>query len=178
MLAKRRALSVSAVQSASRLVQQSLIATGEFAAARVIALYAAIHNEVDTASVLVAALDAGKVVLLPAVSPEGLVFRQVADVAALRKGAFGIPEPGASCTAYAPSAADLIVVPGIVFDLHGRRIGYGKGYYDKALHKLEGEGKLVAFCYDFQVVDEIAGEPHDVQMDVVITETRVISPRI
>ena len=71
----------------------------------------------------------------------------------------------------------FIVIPGIAFDMTGKRIGYGKGYYDRTLHHLEGEGKLVGFCYDFQLVDAIAGEPHDVLMDLLITDKRVIRPR-
>jgi 5-formyltetrahydrofolate cyclo-ligase len=177
MLAKRRALPDIMGRSASRLVQQRFIATEVFAAAKVIALYAAVHNEVETGDALHAALDAAKVVLFPAVSPEGLVFRRVDHALELRQGTFGIPEPDAACTVCSPEGADLIVIPGIAFDLYGRRIGYGKGYYDKALHRLEGKGKLIAFCYDFQVVDEIVGEPHDVRMDMLITETRVIHPR-
>jgi len=72
--------------------------------------------------------------------------------------------------------ADIFVVPGIAFDLQGHRIGYGKGYYDKALHRLEGQGKLVGLCYDFQLVDRIAGEPHDVKMDLILSEKRVVRP--
>jgi 5-formyltetrahydrofolate cyclo-ligase len=177
MLARRKALHGVAVRSASRLVQRTFVASEEFAAARVIALYAAVHNEVETADVLQAALDVAKVALFPVVDPEGLLFRRVEDVSVLRQGSFGIPEPDAACAIYPPEEADLVVIPGVAFDLGGRRIGYGKGYYDKALHQLEGKGKLVAFCYDFQVVDEIVGEPHDVRMDLIITETRVIRPR-
>jgi 5-formyltetrahydrofolate cyclo-ligase len=66
------------------------------------------------------------------------------------------------------------VVPGVAFDRSGRRIGYGKGYYDKTLHVLEGSGRLVAFCYDFQLFEEIVGEPHDVTMDIIVTETTVV----
>ena len=83
----------------------------------------------------------------------------------------------ARCDAYDPCEADLIVLPGVAFDTKGKRIGYGKGYYDKALHSLEGQGKLIGFCYDFQLVDDIAGEPHDVKMDLLITEKRVVCPR-
>lgn len=177
MLAKRKALAGITGKLASRLVQQTFVATEEFAAASVIVLYAAVHNEVETADVLQAALATSKTVLFPAVSSEGLVFRRIENASALRKGAYGIMEPPAACIGYPPEVADLIVIPGIVFDLAGRRIGYGKGYYDRALHQLEGMGKLAAFCYDFQVMDEIMGEPHDVRMDMIVTETRVIRPR-
>jgi len=177
MLARRRTLPVTAVRSASGLVQQALIETGEFAEARVVALYAPIHHEVETARALHAALASAKMVLFPAVCPGGLEFRRISNPAALRRGPFGIPEPDAACPVHSPEEADLIVVPGVAFDLGGRRIGYGKGYYDNALHRLEGKGRLVGFCYDFQLVEEIAGEPHDVKMDLIITERRVIRPR-
>jgi len=177
MLARRKALPVTAGRSASWLVQQALIETAEFAEAQVVALYAPTHNEVETAQVLHAALASAKVVVFPAVCPGGLEFRRISNPAAMRRGPFGIPEPDAGCPVFSPAEADLIVIPGVAFDLCGKRIGYGKGFYDKALHGLEGRGRLVGFCYDFQLVEEIAGEPHDVRMDLIITERRVIRPR-
>jgi 5-formyltetrahydrofolate cyclo-ligase len=177
MLGHRRALAPTAVRRASRLVQQAFITTEEFVRAKVVALYAAIQNEVETAQVLQVALAWDKVVLFPVVCSNGLEFRRLNDPAALRKGAFAIPEPDATCPPHSAEEADLIVLPGVAFDLCGRRIGYGKGYYDRALHRLEGDGRLVGFCYDFQLVDEIAEEPHDVKMDMIITESRVVRPR-
>jgi 5-formyltetrahydrofolate cyclo-ligase len=123
------------------------------------------------------ALAALKLVLYPAVCGEGLVFRRVLGLKGLQRGAFGISEPASSCEAYDPHEADLFVIPGVAFDLQGKRIGYGKGYYDKTLHSIEGQGKLVGFCHDFQLVENIADEPHDVKMDILITEKRVLRPR-
>ena len=177
ILAKRRALSVAEASSASRLVQQTFIASGEFETARVIVLYAPIHNEVDTADVMHAALASAKVLLFPAVCADGLEFRRVSEPGELRKGVYGILEPAASSPSYSPKEADLFVIPGIAFDTCGRRIGYGKGYYDRTLHHVEGSGKLVGFCYDFQLLERIAGEPHDVRMDIIITERRIIRLR-
>lgn len=177
MLARRRALSAFEAGAKSLLVQKAFIAAAEFAGAGILALYAPIHNEVDTALVFAEALADSKTVLYPVVSGEELLFRRVLNPDGLRKGAFGIPEPDAKCTMYDPGSADLIVIPGVAFDLSGKRIGYGKGYYDKTLHVLEGRGKLVGFCYDFQLVHEITDEPHDVKMDLLITEKRVIRPR-
>lgn len=151
--------------------------TGEFAEARVVALYAPIHNEVDTAEVMQVALASTKIVLFPAVCHKGLEFRRITSPSVLRRGAFNILEPDETCPVHSPEEADLIVVPGVTFDVCGRRIGYGKGYYDKSLHQLEGKGKMVGFCYDFQLVGEIAEEPHDVKMDMIITERRTINLR-
>lgn len=143
-----------------------------------IALYVPIRNEVETDDLYRLSLRAGKRVLYPAVSDKTLVFRQVDDVSDLRQGAFGIMEPKNSCRAVDPAEADLIVVPGVAFDMSGRRIGYGKGYYDSALHSLEGMGKLLGICFDFQLVEEIVSEPHDVLMDGVVTEHRQIACRV
>jgi 5-formyltetrahydrofolate cyclo-ligase len=177
MLARRRALADTEARPAGLLAQQALIATREFAEARVIGLYAPVHNEVETAEVMRAALASAKVVLFPAVCPGGLEFRRINDPGMLRRGAFSIPEPDAACPVHSPGEADIILIPGVAFDVSGRRIGYGKGYYDRALHQLEGKGRLVGFCYDFQIVGEIPGEPHDVRMDMIVTERRVIRLR-
>jgi len=177
MLARRKGLPLAEASSASLRVQSAFIATAEFAEARIIAVYAPIHNEVDTRGVMLAALNSSKVLLLPAVSRNSLELRSICGPEELREGAYGIPEPTPESPLYPPEEVDLIVVPGIAFDKEGRRIGYGKGYYDRALHRLEGKGRLVGFCYDFQLVDRIVGEPHDVLMDMVITERRVIRPK-
>lgn len=177
MLAMRREFPPAEARSASLQLQNAFIASGEFCRARVVAIYSPIHNEVDTGEVMLACLESGKTLLYPAVSPGGLEMRRVSGHEDLASGAFGISEPVEGCPVHPAEEADIIVIPGIAFDTEGRRIGYGKGYYDKALHHLEGRGKLVGFCYDFQLVDRIAGEPHDVLMDMVITERRVIRTR-
>jgi len=171
-LARRRELSKPQVASLSLALQQRFLDLPEFQSARTLALYAPIHHEVETAAVAAAALAASKKLLYPAVVGDDLKFCQVAALSELAPGKYGIPEPnGEGCD---PAQADLIVVPGVAFDLCGRRIGYGKGYYDRSLHRLEGSGKLVAFCYDFQLLQEIVGEPHDVTMDLIVTELRVV----
>lgn len=172
ILARRRDLRKAQVVALSLALQQRFLELPEYHGAGTLALYAPIHHEVETAAVAAAALAAGKTLLYPAVVGTELKFCRVGALTELAPGKYGIPEPGGEgCD---PAQADLIVVPGVAFDLCGRRIGYGKGYYDRALHRLEGSGKLVAFCYDFQLLQEIAGEPHDVTMDLVVTESRVV----
>jgi 5-formyltetrahydrofolate cyclo-ligase len=177
ILARRRSLSALEAGASALIIQKAFIASAEFSRARTVGLYAPIQNEVDTTEVLIEALASSRTVLYPVVCGERLEFRRVLAPDRLCTGAFGIAEPDASCQVRDPQEADLIVVPGIAFDATGKRIGYGKGYYDKALHHLEGKGKLVGFCYDFQLVETIAGKPHDVTMDLLITDKRVIRPR-
>jgi 5-formyltetrahydrofolate cyclo-ligase len=171
-LARRRELAAHQVSAQSLALQRNFLELPEFSDSAVLALYAPIHNEVETALVAGEALSEGKILLYPAVLGDTLAFRRVESLGDLVPGRFGIPEPQGEV--FSPGAADLIIVPGVAFDLSGRRIGYGKGFYDRALHRLEGSGKLVAFCYEFQLVEEIIGEPHDVTMDLIVTEVRVV----
>lgn len=74
-----------------------------------------------------------------------------------------------------PQEFDLILVPGIAFDRHGNRLGQGKGYYDRYLPKLRDDCLIVGIAFDEQVIDEVAHDEHDYQVDYVVTPTRVIS---
>jgi 5-formyltetrahydrofolate cyclo-ligase len=175
MLEQRRRLSDPERALLGLHAQKMCLELPAFVAAGVIALYAPVHNEVETSLLLTTALAAGKRVLFPVVAEKGLEFRRVSTPAALCPGKFGIKEPTAECDLYQPNDIEFFLVPGVAFDLSCRRVGYGKGYYDKALHELEGQGRMAGFCYDFQVVEAIPAAPHDVQMDMVITDRRVIS---
>jgi 5-formyltetrahydrofolate cyclo-ligase len=171
-LATRRALTPQQVSLLSLALQSRFLALPEFQRAAQLALYAPIHHEVETETVAREALSLGKTLLYPACQGNDLQFRQVAALSELSHGRYGILEPsGEPCN---PGDADLIVIPGVAFDHFGRRIGYGKGFYDRTVHRLEGSGRLVGFCYDFQLFEEIVGEPHDVTMDLIVTEQRVV----
>lgn len=176
MLAQRRSLSEKESRSASLSIQHSFLETEEYHHARGIVVYASIHKEVDTEEIVRAAFVSGKKVAFPAVVHHGLVFREVTEISSMKRGIFGIMEPCATGRNFDLDEADIVVLPGIAFDLNGHRIGYGKGYYDKTLHRLEGNGRLIGLCYDFQLVERIAGEPHDVKMDLIITEKRIVRP--
>jgi 5-formyltetrahydrofolate cyclo-ligase len=145
-LAMRRELTPQQVAERSLALQRRFLSLREFIDAKVLALYAPVQQEVE--------------------------FRRVAAMDQFASGRFGIPEPTGERVD--PATAEVIVVPGIAFDLQGRRIGYGKGYYDRCLHRLEGRGRLIAFCYEIQLFEEIVGEPHDVAMDLIVTESRVV----
>lgn len=170
-------MAISERVSASELIQGVFCTLPVFVSARVVALYRAIDNEVETAGLISAAQQSGKVVVLPAVCDGGMQFRKVGSELPLEVGAFGIPEPSPDSPVVDIGSIDLVVVPGIAFDLEGRRIGYGKGYYDRVFHAWEGSGHLLGLCYDFQLVDRIISEPHDVEMDLILTEKRLIATR-
>ena len=68
---------------------------------------------------------------------------------------------------------DCAIVPGIAFDVHGNRLGFGAGYYDRYF-ETAGEITKIALAYDFQILNEIPREDNDISMDAIITEKRII----
>lgn len=175
MLARRRALNPEEWRASSHMAQQNLLALEEYRTSACIALYAPAHNETDTAEILAAAFEAGKRVLYPAVCGQEMVLRQVEGVASLSEGSFGILEPCPAGVDHAADEADLIVVPGVAFDLSGHRIGFGKGFYDRFLKHPHRKAHLVGLCHDFQVINgSIPAEVHDIRMEIIITDRRII----
>ena len=69
---------------------------------------------------------------------------------------------------------DVVIFPGAAFDIEGNRIGYGKGYYDKYISKLTYQPYKIGICYDFQLLDEIPSDTHDIKLDKIITEHRTV----
>ena len=85
-------------------------------------------------------------------------------------GQFGIREPGANCVELPLNRLDLVLVPGVGFDLQGRRLGRGRGFYDRLLADVDGIKCGIAF--DEQVVEEIPAGPQDVRLNFILTPTR------
>jgi 5-formyltetrahydrofolate cyclo-ligase len=175
MLAKRRALDFEQWQSSSLLAQRLFLGLAEYRQAKTIALYSPLQHEVDTALLSEQALADGKKILYPLVCGHEMVFRQVDGAHQLESGSYGIMEPCSVGADHSAAAADLIVVPGVVFDLNGHRIGFGKGYYDRFLKDRCHNSVLVGFCHEFQVTaDQIAADIHDIRMDILVTDRRII----
>ena len=91
----------------------------------------------------------------------------------LEENSMGILEPKDDSSFIAKENIDLIIVPGAVFDIHGNRIGYGGGYYDRFLADIKDKRNKVVLAYDLQVVDFIEVEEHDIKMDYIITNSRI-----
>ena len=138
-------------------------------------LYAPLTEELDIWPLLTKALAAGKIVALPRFIVEKNLYAacQICEPTRdLKPGHFGIPEPSAHCPPIAIYGLDFILVPGIAFDLHGRRLGRGKGFYDRLLAVVRGTTCGIAF--DEQIVREIPVEPHDIRLNCILTPTRWI----
>jgi 5-formyltetrahydrofolate cyclo-ligase len=145
--------------------------------AALIFFYAPLPEEVDIWPLVGDALAAGKTVALPRFDPttQRYVACEIQSIAKdLAEGQYGIREPGAHCVALPPNRLDLILVPGVAFDLQGRRLGRGKGFYDQMLATVRGTTCGVAF--DEQIVEAIPVESHDVHLNCILTPTRWIQP--
>ena len=134
-------------------------------------------GEVDTQGLIHSALEEGKRVCVPVIEPENaeLALVEINSLDNLEPGYFGILEPPNGVRQPLDSIDwDLAVVPGIAFDRLGHRIGFGKGYYDKLL--AAKDSPKVGLAYNFQVVEPFETLPHDVAMDLIITENETIQP--
>lgn len=175
MLARRRLLAPAEQASHGSAIQNTFLLLDVYTQAASMVLYLPVNGEVPTYEIMNHALVAGKKIYLPVIEGERIVLRHCSQPDKLSPGRFGIPEPPAGSLMANPQQIDVFVVPGVFFDVAGNRGGYGKGYYDRLLHSCCKGSVLIGFCYDFQLVEAIAAEPHDVRMDMVITERRVIS---
>lgn len=139
--------------------------------------FVAVRAELDPAAALDEARRRGARIAFPRVTDDQtprLRFH-VADDGDLAPGRFGIPEPSANLPEVGAGDIDLMLVPGLAFDLAGHRLGTGGGYYDEWLEGAgAGRPHVVGFSYDFQVVDACPTEPRDQAVDGVVTDARVL----
>ncbi len=143
--------------------------TEAFRRARVVLLYWSMADEVQTHA-FVDRWYREKVLLLPCVQGDDLVLRQYTGPDCLVAGEqFGIGEPAGSPEWTDLDAVELIVVPGVAFDRTGNRMGRGRGFYDRLLKSTPHACKM-GVAYDFQLLETIPVEPHDVKMDLIVSE--------
>ena len=134
--------------------------------------FAPLTSEPDVMPLLEEAWSSNKQVALPRYDADKLVYAAcaVSNPAEIRPGSFGVLEPTAGCPVIPLNQLDFILVPGLAFDLAGRRLGRGKGYYDRLLTEVRGHKCGVAF--DSQIVAQLPEEPHDIRVDSILTPTR------
>lgn len=191
VLKKRDELTTGVAEARSRALCERLAALDVLEPYRAIAAYAPIRNEIDAGAYLANRLVANPDTQLyfPRVSGQSeLDFVPVASLDELSPGAFGVPEPEGEPASV--SEIELFLVPGVAFDRQGRRLGFGRGFYDRALaqaiqtHATRGRADLepprptpvlVGICYEWQLIEgQIPVEPHDISMDVIATEEEVV----
>ncbi|MGH0034289.1 MAG: 5-formyltetrahydrofolate cyclo-ligase [Myxococcota bacterium] len=153
---------------------EQLAALPEFVRAGRVALFASLPDEIDTRPLFDRAREAGKACLFPRSLPgDRLAFALVDDWDELVPGRYGVLEPPERDIAAPLGAGDLAVLPGVAFDRRGRRLGRGRGFYDRTFAEVAGP-VLVGFAAAFQVVDEVPAGPTDRPVDAIVTEVGVL----
>lgn len=165
----------SRAEASARAVEL-LLEQKEWREAKSILLYVPREDELDLRGCLGPARVAGKLVALPRYLPDQSIYCAAVyqgEPGELTPGRFGIPEPPVNAPMVPLNRLDLALVPGVAFDPAGRRLGRGKGFYDRLLADVTGVKCGVAL--DEQIVPELPEEPHDMAMNYLLTPARWLS---
>lgn len=170
-----RKLNIQAREKAlkkSDIIKEKLFSLPEFKKSKFVMLYASKSNEVNTEGIIDEALKMGKRVALPrCTSQKGIVPKEIRNRHTdLEKAIYGIRQPRKGQRNLEPRKINLIVVPGVAFDKKNRRLGRGKGYYDRFLKKLPRNKISVGLAFDFQIVKNLPEDSHDIPVSKVITD--------
>lgn len=151
------------------------LALPQIESVRTVLLYHGMDTEPDTVRLLSPLWDIGKQVCLPRCLPGNqMEARLVQRDSTLVRHPYGMLEPGPDCPLIPPGQIDLVLVPGLAFDRSGGRLGRGGGYYDRWLAGFSGV--TAALCRDGLLMEAIPRLPHDLGVDLVITETSLYGP--
>ena len=143
---------------------------------RAVLLYAPLPNEPDTRPLFRAAKSESKLIALPRFNPAtGTYVAAEADEATLVAGAFGALEPPSGALIIKP--LDFILAPGLAFDSQGRRLGRGKGFYDRLLSEAPVGCVKCGVAFDEQILPVIPAEAHDVSVDYIVTPSQWLDCR-
>lgn len=174
---KRDLLKPHIVSAKSQTIFQYLVGMQIFEKSHSIFTYLNFKTEVKTNKIIDYSLKSGKDVFIPMCNTaiKELVVCKMDSWENLEQSKFGILEPKIENIKIGNREdIDLAIVPGVVFDRIGNRIGYGAGYYDKFFSSLKNDICKVGICYSFQVMDSITVSPYDVPVDYLITEKEII----
>lgn len=173
---KLSSMSPAVRHAKSMAVCKRLTAATEFTEAKVIMIYLPLPDEVDISPVALRGWQEQKVIAAPKLTWDkrhmlpieinSLEMGLVSTRHGLREPAAGEPLPA--------ETIDMVLVPALVFDKKGNRIGRGAGFYDRFLASPEFKGVSVGVAFEEQVVDNLPVEPHDVPVDILITDEKFI----
>jgi 5-formyltetrahydrofolate cyclo-ligase len=142
-----------------------------------VAFYLETRTEVTTASLIAGARARSIRIVVPYCLGDELRFVETQSDDDVELGMFGVREPKQSRRAthgVVIAEIDAMVVPGLAFDRRGYRLGYGRGYYDRALRERRADAIAIGVAFDCQLTEHVPGEPHDVPVDWIVTESQSI----
>jgi len=181
IITERDRLTDEEIAAKSATIAEKLFNLPAFERAEAIMYFVSFGSEVDTRPMVEETIRSGKIALAPKAVPQSreLIPSRILDWESdLMPGYYNIPEPRAGALRpYTPEQIDLLIVPGVAFDLKGNRLGYGGGYYDRFFSLLKPGTPLVALVFDLQIVPAVPIEEWDRRVDCIITDQRLIEVR-
>ena len=177
ILEKRRHISPDERNRSSGAIWSALSNLTGFDNASPLASYLSNGEEVETVEQIAGLLRQGRHIAVPCMgSSDGTpTFSVVNAWHELSANAFGILEPRREYRRpVSPQRIPFFIIPGIAFDLRGHRLGYGLGFFDRALKGVSTRSQLVALAFEAQVVDEVPVVSHDLPVDIIVTEKRTV----
>ena len=172
ILAQRKAMDPEEVTARSKKIIEKIMGTDLYLGATSLCVYMPINREAEADLLIGPARGDGKNVYIPKVTGDVMVFNAYDPKLMIEDGPFHIRE-SLSEDILEPDDRTLIIMPGSVFDLECHRIGYGGGYYDKYLERYP-QCRTIAICFDFQIVDSLPTEDHDISPELVVSDQRII----
>jgi len=171
-------LSEEELAEKTRKIENRLFEFANFLEAKIALLYINNENEVISRDIIQRTFDYNKIVVLPLVNTnanELKLYKIDNPIKDLKPGPAGCLQPDTDkCRLVPIECIDIAIIPGIAFDEKGGRIGSGDGYYDRLIPNLPITTRKVALALDSQIIAQIPSESHDKQVDIIITEKRII----
>ncbi len=174
--ALREAMTQAEREAATLVIARTLLDLPEIAGAGTVMVFWSFGSEVGTVPIVDGLVGRGVCVALPRVEDGELVPVAFRPGDAMTQAAFGMLEPVEGRVLEA-TAVDVAVTPGLAFDRHGHRVGYGGGYYDRFFRRARPDLSKIAVCFGVQLVPEVPHGGSDVPVDVIVTEQGVIRCR-
>ena len=171
---RRRQLTPQEQKQAEAAVFSQLTGFEPLNIAQTVMAYIACRGELSLQTAIEHLLMEGKTLLLPRCDEPGIMTaRRVRSMKELVPGAYGLLEPAIDSEIMPPACIDLVLAPGVAFDLDGGRLGQGGGYYDRFLERTQA--LRVGVCHDFALLDHVPQEAHDLLMDFILTPQAMIA---
>lgn len=177
-LAKRGQLSNKELIEYSAAIANKLYEMDEYKQAKRIMTYVSTSKEVNTHSIIQQAVSQDKSVVVPICVPETrhMLVSELYKLTELEVGFFDLLEPKEEFVRLVePETIDLVLVPGVLFARNGYRIGYGGGYYDRFLSKLDKNVVKIGLTFHLQTTDLVPTDSYDIPVDIIITEKEIIN---
>ncbi len=174
--ARRALVSVEESAAAGAAIAARLAAMPAFFDARTVGCYLSLEQEVATATLLRLCREQGQAVVVPAFDRDRRIYdwTRLAPDAALGWGPMRVPQPAAPAWITA-ATLDLVLVPGVAFDLAGNRIGHGAGHYDRLLAAARPDCVKVGVAFAWQILPSVPSASHDVRMDWLLTPEQTLA---